>query len=91
MTALQEKKPEQFLFVGNETNVDIVGGNRMGWRTCLLTTTEESSRGLATHEASTWMQLANQVIWPRKFIKVRSMFGLFCFVLTFIADSQEVG
>lgn len=69
---LQRKKPEQFLFVGNETETDIIGGNRMGWRTCLLTTTEPTSRGLATHEASSWMQLANEVIWPRKFIKSRA-------------------
>lgn len=69
MASLQEEHPEQFLFVGNDTDVDIVGGNRMGWRTCLLTTTEPTSRGLATHECSSWMQLANQVIWPRKFVK----------------------
>jgi FMN phosphatase YigB (HAD superfamily) len=89
MQELQKKQPEQFLFVGNETDTDIVGGTRMGWRTALLTTTEPTSRGLATHEASSWMQLANEVIWPRKFIKnkgrEREMFvSLFVWLFVFL-------
>lgn len=66
---LKNMEPQRLLFVGNETDQDIVGGNRMGWKTCLLMTTENTSRGLATFEAENWIDLANEVIWPRKFIK----------------------
>lgn len=69
MDDLYEKHPEKILFVGNSTADDIKGGNSMGWQTCLITTTEPTSGGLATYEVDSWIQLANDVIWPRKFIK----------------------
>ena len=69
MEELLEKNPEKILFVGNSTKDDVEGGNKMGWQTCLMTTTEATSGGLATHEVENWIELANDVIWPRKFIK----------------------
>ncbi len=50
MEQLHKEHPEQILFVGDQTQQDIVGGNKMGWQTCLMTTTETTSHGLATFE-----------------------------------------
>jgi ribonucleotide monophosphatase NagD (HAD superfamily) len=50
MEELHKEHPEQILFVGDQTQQDIVGGNKMGWQTCLMTTTEVTSHGLATFE-----------------------------------------
>ena len=43
-------KPERILFVGNETDVDVVGGKNVGWKTVLVRTTEKTSNGLADYE-----------------------------------------
>jgi hypothetical protein len=69
MEELQLKNPEKILIVGDRTEQDIVGGNKVGWQTCLLTSSEPTSHGMATFEVENWVQLANEVIWPRKFIK----------------------
>jgi FMN phosphatase YigB (HAD superfamily) len=71
MDELHKGQPEKILFVGDRTDQDIVGGNKMGWQTCLMmaSQTETTSHGLATFEVESWLQLANEVIWPRKYIK----------------------
>lgn len=69
LLSLNERNPAHILMVGNETNLDIKGGTNMGWQTCLMKTTEETSQGLATYEVESWLELANEVIWPRKFVK----------------------
>ena len=69
MEDLHKRHPEKILIVGDRTAQDVVGGNKMGWQTCLMTSSEATSHGLATFEVDSWVQLANEVIWPRKFIK----------------------
>jgi FMN phosphatase YigB (HAD superfamily) len=60
---LHEKHPERILFVGNETALDVVGGNNMGWKTVLIKTTETSSNGLATWDISNLDELLD-IIFP---------------------------
>lgn len=47
---VQNQAPKRILFIGNETPLDIVGGNNMGWTTVLIRNTEDSSHGLADYE-----------------------------------------
>mmetsp|Transcript_10705 Transcript_10705/g.14670 ORF Transcript_10705/g.14670 Transcript_10705/m.14670 type:complete len:273 (+) Transcript_10705:178-996(+) len=49
--------PQRILMVGNETEVDIIGGKNMGWETALIKTTESTSFGLADHEVSSLSEL----------------------------------
>ena len=52
-----QQSPQRILFVGNETQVDIVGGNAMGWRTALIRGTELSSHGLAHYDCDSCYHL----------------------------------
>jgi ribonucleotide monophosphatase NagD (HAD superfamily) len=45
------------MFVGNETEVDVVGGNAMGWTTVLIKGTEASSGGLAARDCNSFQEL----------------------------------
>lgn len=47
---VQEKAPMRILFIGNETPLDIVGANNMGWTSVLIRNTEDSSNSLADFE-----------------------------------------
>jgi len=76
MTELHSTSPESILFIGNETDADIVGGRRMGWKTALFRTTgaidfnsivhtvEQTSNGLAHWEIDTLEEL-HDIIWPQ--------------------------
>jgi len=57
MTELHAKAPERILFIGNELEADVVGGNRMGWKTVLVTHTEDTSNGCATWDISDLIDL----------------------------------
>eukprot|EP01102_Stenamoeba_stenopodia_P001881 TRINITY_DN116_c0_g2_i1.p1 TRINITY_DN116_c0_g2~~TRINITY_DN116_c0_g2_i1.p1 ORF type:complete len:284 (+),score=66.79 TRINITY_DN116_c0_g2_i1:317-1168(+) len=63
---LHEKAPHEILFVGNETEADIIGGKSMGWTTCLVRTTEQSSNGLADLEVDNLFELEELIFAGRK-------------------------
>jgi len=58
MQQAHEHDPRSVIFIGNETQVDVVGGAAMGWTTVLLRGSESSSNGLADHECDSFEQLA---------------------------------
>jgi len=47
---LHKDRPERILFVGNETDKDVVGANRVGWTSVLVCHTEDGSKGLANFD-----------------------------------------
>jgi len=54
---LHQENPERILFIGNETDLDIVGANGVGWTSVLVCHTEDSSNGLAKFEISNLAEL----------------------------------
>jgi len=62
MHELQHRAPHRILFIGNETDVDVLGGKQMGWKTVLLRSTERSSRGLADYEIDNYEQLRKLLV-----------------------------
>jgi FMN phosphatase YigB (HAD superfamily) len=60
---LHTKEPHSFIFIGNETEADVKGANAMGWKSCLLTSTEPHSDGHAHYEVSNMEEL-EQVLFP---------------------------
>eukprot|EP01089_Gocevia_fonbrunei_P002718 TRINITY_DN12624_c0_g1_i1.p1 TRINITY_DN12624_c0_g1~~TRINITY_DN12624_c0_g1_i1.p1 ORF type:complete len:238 (-),score=35.77 TRINITY_DN12624_c0_g1_i1:42-755(-) len=54
---IHEKNPERIIYVGNETALDIVGANNLGWTTVLVCNTEENSGGLANHDINAISEL----------------------------------
>lgn len=78
MEHLHEKHPEQILFVGDQTQQDIVGGNKMGWQTCLITTTETTSHGLATFEGCCVLWEVGWIIFAHWFSCCSGQLGSAC-------------
>ena len=60
---LHTREPHSFIFIGNETEADVKGANAMGWKSCLLTSTEPHSGGHAHYEVSSMEEL-EQVLFP---------------------------
>jgi len=54
---LHQENPERILFIGNETDLDIVGANGVGWTSVLVCHTEDSSNGLAKFDISNLAEL----------------------------------
>jgi len=50
---LHQTHPHRIIFVGNETQIDVVGAANMGWQSILVKHTEESSNGLASFDVNT--------------------------------------
>jgi FMN phosphatase YigB (HAD superfamily) len=63
LESLHNTQPRQIIFIGNETDCDIVGANGVGWTSCLLTSTEPNSRGLAHFEVNDFAQLRD-ILFP---------------------------
>eukprot|EP01117_Protostelium_nocturnum_P005749 TRINITY_DN2073_c0_g1_i1.p1 TRINITY_DN2073_c0_g1~~TRINITY_DN2073_c0_g1_i1.p1 ORF type:complete len:282 (+),score=116.88 TRINITY_DN2073_c0_g1_i1:383-1228(+) len=57
LEGLHSSNPKRILFVGNETEADVIGSNGMGWSSVLIRTTESSSNGEADYEIDDLMQL----------------------------------
>ncbi|PRP81816.1 hypothetical protein PROFUN_10805 [Planoprotostelium fungivorum] len=51
------EEPSRVLFIGNETEADVIGSNNMGWTSVLIRTTEKSSNGKADYEIDNLMEL----------------------------------
>ena len=60
---LHKTNPRRIIFVGNETDVDVVGANGIGWTSCLLTSTEPHSNGLAHYEVANFADL-ERLLFP---------------------------
>ena len=56
-----EKSPHRVLYIGNETDVDIVGANAVGWKSCLIRNTEKTSNGRATFEVDNFEEIWNLI------------------------------
>jgi len=50
MAHVHKNVPHRILFVGNETQADIVGAKNVGWKSVLIRNTEQTSNGLADWE-----------------------------------------
>jgi len=59
---IHKDRPERILFVGNETDLDVVGANAVGWTSVLVCHTEASSKGLANFDISNLSEL-EQIIF----------------------------
>jgi len=57
MAKLESVPKNRILYVGNETNTDILGARTVGWKTVLIKNTESSSFGLADWEIDSLKEL----------------------------------
>mmetsp|Transcript_8436 Transcript_8436/g.12837 ORF Transcript_8436/g.12837 Transcript_8436/m.12837 type:complete len:256 (+) Transcript_8436:57-824(+) len=59
---LISENEKSIVFIGNETDADIVGANAMGWDSVLITNTESTSNGKATFDVCNLKELEQRVL-----------------------------
>ena len=56
---LEHLSPHEIIMIGNETEHDVEGANRMGWDSVLITTSEQTSHGKAKFEFASLPEFHN--------------------------------